>query len=199
MLAICNGQEVTRMAAPNRRTPLQDWIERLLPLQTLSDAQDLAIRYKKVEGLQIYVRERKRLVIPAVVLIVIISIACAAGVVVFLAETYSLLVLPALLLAPVILVASLFVQMYVFFYWLENRALAQALGHRPKAARGVLAAWLLKKLGVDMGTPPPVPWILAAVVLFAPLVMLAFVELTAVLVLIVVAILMPILFARFDR
>jgi len=52
---------------------------------------------------------------------------------------------------------------------------------------------------VDMGTPPPVPWILAAVVLFAPLVMLAFVELTAVLVLIVVAILMPILFARFDR
>jgi hypothetical protein len=90
--------------------------------------------------------------------------------------------------------------MYVFFYWLENRALAQALGHRPKkATQGVLAAWLLKKLGVDMGTPPPVPWILAAVVLFAPLVMLAYVDLPAVLVLIVVAILMPILFARFDR
>jgi len=187
------------MAAPNRKTPVQDWIVRLLPLQTLSDAQDLAIRYKKVEGLQFYVRERKRLVIPAVVLIVIISIACAAGVVVFLAEAYSLLVLPALLLAPVILVASLFVQMYVFFYWLENRALAHALGHRPKAAQGVPAAWLLKKLGVDMGAPPPVPWILAAVVLFAPLVMLAYVELTAVVVLIVVAVLMPILFARFDR
>ena len=188
------------MAAPNRKTPVQDWIVRLLPLQTLSDAQDLAIRYKTVEGLQLYVRERKRLVIPAVVLIVLISIACAAGVVVFLADAYSLLVLPALLLDPVILVASLFVQMYVFFYWLENRALAQALGHRPKkATQGVLAAWLLKKLGVDMGTPPPVPWILAAVVLFAPLVMLAYVDLPAVLVLIVVAILMPILFARFDR
>jgi hypothetical protein len=137
-------------------------------------------------------------VIPAVVLIVLISIACAAGSWCFL-RTISLLVLPALLLAPVILVASLFVQTYVFFYWLENRALAQALGHRPKAAQGVLAAWLLRKWGVDMGTAPPVPWILAAVVLFAPLVMLAYVELTAVLVLIVVAGLMPILFARFDR
>jgi uncharacterized RDD family membrane protein YckC len=50
-----------------------------------------------------------------------------------------------------------------------------------------------------MGAPPPVPWILAAVVLFAPLVMLAYVELTAVLVLIVIAVLMPILYARFDR
>lgn len=187
------------MAAPNRKTPVQDWIVRLLPLQTLSDAQDLAIRYKKVEGLQVYVRERKRLVIPAVVLIILISIACAAGIVVFLAETYPLLVLPALLLAPVILVASLFVQLYVFFYWLENRALAHALGHRPKAKQGAVAAWLLKKWGVDMGAPPPVPWILAAIVLIAPLLMLANFALTAVLVMIVIAALMPVFFAWMDR
>ena len=187
------------MATPNRKTPAQHWIVRFLPLQTLSDAQSLAIRYKEVEGFQLYVLERKRLVIPAVALIVFISIACATGVVVFLADAYSLLVLPALLLAPVILVGSLFVQLYVFFYWLENRALAQALGHRSKAAQGVLAAWLLKKFGVDMGAPPPVPWILAAVMLIAPLVMLAYFALTAVLGMIVAAVLMPILFARFDR
>lgn len=187
------------MPTPNRKTPAQDWIVRILPLQTLSDAQDLAKRYKEVEGFQLYVLERKRLVIPAVVLIVFISIACAAGVVVFLAEAYPLLVLPALLLAPVILIGSLFVQMFVFFYWVENRALAQALGHRPKGAQGALAAWLLEKFAVDIGAPPPVPWILAAVVLFAPLVMLAYIALPAVLVLIVVAVLMPVTFARLDR
>jgi hypothetical protein len=187
------------MAAPNRKDPAQHWIMRFLPLETLSEAQNLAHRFKEGEGLRLYVLERKRLVIPAVLVIVIISIACAAGTVVFLAGAYSLLVLPALLLAPVILVGSLFVQMYVFFYWLENRALAQALGHRAKPATGMLAAWLSRKLGVNMGTLPPVPWILATFVLFAPLVMLAYFALKAALVLIVLAILMPILFARFDR
>jgi hypothetical protein len=187
------------MATPNRETRAQHWIVRFLPLQTLSDAQDLAIRYKEVEGFQLYVLERKRLVIPALVFFVLVSIACAAGIVVFLAETYPLLVLPALVLAPVVLVASLLVQLYVFFYWLENRALAQALGHRPKAKQGPVAAWLLKKWGVDMGAPPPVPWILAAIVLIAPLVMLARFALAAVLLMIVVAVLMPIVFARLDR
>ena len=187
------------MATPNRNAPAQHWIMRFLPLQTLSDAQNLALRYKEVEGFQLYVLERRRLVIPALVLFALTSIACAAGVVVFLAETYPLLVLPALLLAPVILVASMFVQVYVFFYWLENRALAQALGHRPKAKQGVLATWLRQKWGIDMGTAPPVPWILAALVLIAPLVMLAYFALSAALVLIAVAVLMPVLFARLDR
>ncbi|HEV8523572.1 MAG TPA: hypothetical protein VGQ71_03650, partial [Terriglobales bacterium] len=145
------------MATPNRKYPTQHWIVRFLPLETLKQAQDLAQRFQEVEGFRLYVLERKRLVIPAVLFIVLISIACAAGTVVFLAGSYSLLTLPALLLAPVILVGSLFVQMYVFFYWLENRALARALGHRAKPTQGKLAAWLLKKLGVDMGTFPPVP------------------------------------------
>ena len=187
------------MATPNRHSRAQHWIVRFLPLQTLSDAQNLAIRYKEVEGFQLYVLERRRLVVPSLVLFVLISIACAAGIVVFLAETYPLLVLPALLLAPVILVASLFVQVYVFFYWLENRALAQALGHRPKAKQGALAAWLQKKWGSALGAPPPVPWILAAIVLIAPLVMLAYFALPAALVLILLAVLMPVLFARLDR
>jgi hypothetical protein len=119
--------------------------------------------------------------------------------VVFLAGAHGLLTLLALVLAPVILIGSLFVQMYVFFYWLENRALALALGHHAKPAQGMLAAWLSRKLGADMGTSPPVPWILATVVLCAPLVMLALFALNVALVLIVLAILMPILYARFDR
>lgn len=187
------------MATPNRKDSPQHWIVRILPIETLLEAQKLAKRYEEVDGFRLYVQERKRLVIPAVLLFVLISIACAAGTVVFIAGAYSLLALPALLLAPVILVGSLFVQVYVFFYWLENRALAQALGHRPKAAQGLLAVWLRKKFGVDMGAPPPVPWILATVVLFAPLAMLAYFALKAALVLIFVAILIPFVFSWLDR
>jgi len=187
------------MATPNRQQPAPHWIVRFLPLETLKEAQNLANRYQDGEGFQLYVSERKRLVIPAVLVIVLISIACAAGTVVFLAGAHGLLTLLALVLAPVILVGSLFVQVYVFFSWLENRALAQALRHRPKPAQGMLAAWLSSKLRIDMGTFPAVPWILVAIFLIAPLAMLAYFALNVTLVLIALAILAPIVFARFDR
>lgn len=187
------------MATPNRKNPAQHWIVRFLPLETLKEAEKLAQRFRDVEGFRLYVLERKWLVIPAMLVIILISIACAAGTVVFLAGAHGLLTLLALVLAPVILIGSLFVQMYVFFFWLENRALARALGHRAKAAQGMLAAWLSRKLDVDMGTFPPVPWILATVVLFAPLAMLAYFAFNVAIVLIVLAILAPIVYARFDR
>jgi hypothetical protein len=187
------------MAAQNRRPPAQHWIVRFLPLETLKEAENLANRFRESEGFQLYVLERKRLVFPAVFVIVLISIACAAGIVVFLAGTHGLITLLALVLAPVILIGSLLVQLYVFFSWLENRALARALRHRPKPARGTPAARLSRTLHIDMGALPPVPWILATVVLFAPLAMLAFISLNVALVLIGLAILLPILFARFDR
>jgi hypothetical protein len=187
------------MAAPDRNDPAQHWIVRFLPVETLLKAQDLANRFRDGEGFQLYVLERKRIVIPAVLFIVLMSIACAAGTVVFLAGAHALLTLLALLMAPLILVGSLFVQLYVFFYWLENRALALALGRRGRQPQGMLATWLSKKLRVDMGTLPPVPWILATVVLFLPLAMLAYFALNAALALIVLAILVPILYARLDR
>jgi len=187
------------MPTPNLDDPAQHWIVRFLPLETLSEAQNLLERFQAGEGFRIYVLERIWLVLPAVLVMVLISIACSAGTVVFVAGAYSLLTLLALLLAPVILIGSLFVQLFVFFYWLENRALAQALGHRAKPAQKMPAAWLSRKMGIDMGTLPPVPWILAIVVLFAPLAMLAYFALNVALVLIVLIILTPIVFARFDR
>ncbi|MGQ0579747.1 MAG: hypothetical protein ACT4PQ_12680 [Betaproteobacteria bacterium] len=187
------------MATPNQKQPAQHWIVRFLPLETLKEARNLANRYQEGEGFQLYVSERKRLVIPAVLVIVLISIGCAAGTVVFLTAAHGLLTLLALILAPVILVGSLFVQVYVFFSWLENRALAQALRHRPKPAQGTLAAWLAKTLHMEMGTFPAVPWILAAIFVIAPLAMLAHFALNAALVLIALAILVPIVYARLDR
>jgi len=187
------------MAAPRRKGSSQHWIVRFLPLETLKQAESLALRFREVEGFRHYVFERKRLVIPAVLVIVLISVACAAGTVVFLAGAHGLLTLLALVLAPVILIGSLFVQLYVFFFWLENRALALALGRRAKPAQGTIAAWLSRKLNVEMGTAPPVPWILTTVVLFAPLAMLAYFAFNVAMALIAIAILAPILYARFDR
>ena len=65
--------------------------------------------------------------------------------------------------------------------------------------RRALAAWLSSKFGVDMGDFPPVPWVLATIVLFAPLGMLASFAFEFALGLIVLAALAPILYARFDR
>jgi len=187
------------MAAPSRKTSAQHWIVRLLPVQTLTEAQNLARRYQEGKALRLYVHDRKQLLIPVCLLIVVISVACAAATLVFVADVHPLAALPALLLLPVVLLGSLFVQFYVFFSWLENRALARALGRRATPAQGPVAQWMRDKLGVDMGTLPPVPWVLAAVIVFAPLTMLASFAPGFASAVIVLAILAPIVYARLDK
>jgi hypothetical protein len=94
------------------------------------------------------------------------------------------------------LIGSLLVS-YVFFLAREpGLARRSDIG---RSGAGTPAARLSRTLHIDMGALPPVPWILATVVLFAPLAMLAYFSLNVALVLIGLAILLPILFARFDR
>ncbi len=158
-----------------------------LPLEkTFRDARDLALRFQDGPGFRQYVGARLPMVIAAAVPSALISIACAAATVIFLADRHPLLALPGLLLAPFVLLGSLFVQGYVFFAWLENRALARALGHR-------------KKSRLDLGELPPVPWGPAAIFLLIPLAILAVVSAKVALVLILLAVLTPILFAHYDR
>ena len=186
------------MATPNGDGPAHG-IAQYLPVETLKEARNLASRFQQGEAFRLYVRRRILLVIPAGLVFLLISIACAVASVVFLAQARSsLLALAAVVLAPFILIGSLLVQIYVFFSWLENRALARTYGHRTSPPRGMLAAWLWNKLRVDMGKAPPVPWGVAAIVLFAPLAMLALVALKVALVLIALAILAPLVYARFD-
>ncbi len=187
------------MAALHREQHAQHWIVRCLPLTTLGDAQNLARRYQEGKALRLYVRERIRLVVPVILLMVLIGVACAVAPIVYLGDVHPLLALPALLLVPVVLIGGLFVQAYVFFSWLDGRALARALGHRRRQTPGPVAAWLSKRAGLDLGSSPPVPWILAAVVLFAPLAMLASFAWKFSLLLVVLAALTPFVYARFDR
>ena len=173
-----------RPAAPSA---VQAKIAQYLPLEkTLRDAWKLAQRFQQAEGFRAYLRRRLPLVVPTAALFLLISIACAAATVIFLADRHALLALPAMILAPFVLVGSLFVQAYVFFAWLEGRALTQALGRRKNAK-------------LDFGQLPRVPWALAGLFLVLPLMVLAAVSKATAVVLILLAIGITVLFARFDR
>lgn len=178
------------MATPNRpapEAPFQAAIAQFLPFEkTLKDAWKLAARFQQAQGFREYVRRRAAFVIPAVALFVLVSVACAAGIVIFLAEYHPMLAFPGMLLAPLVLAGSFFVEAFVFFSWLESRALSQALGRREKKP-------------FDFGKLPRVPWVLAALFVALPLSVLVAVSAKAVLVLILLAVLITVAIARFDR
>ena len=156
--------------------------------RTFADAREFAARLQNSTDFQEYLRSRLVLLVPAGLVFLLISVGCAAAMVIFLADRHPMLALPAIVFAPLILVGSLFVQGYVFALWLEDRAIAQALGRRRYG-----------RFGLDMGKLPPVPWVLAAVFLFLPLVVLALVAASAALVLLVLGLLTPVVYARLDR
>ena len=123
-------------------------------LGTLNDAFALAQRYREAEGFRRYVRDRLQLVVPALALILLTGFACAMAAVLLFIGPRPLAALAGLLLAPVLLAGSLFVQLYVFFAWLEERALARSLGHRTGPAPGkIRRVDLSARLGADLGPP----------------------------------------------
>jgi hypothetical protein len=140
-----------------------------LPLETIQEAANLYNRYQSGDGFRAYLRPRMNMVYAMLALFVIAAVVLTAGTVVALAGARALLMLLVLLLAPFVLIGSLFVQGYVFFAWLENRAIAEGLKHRI-GPEGPAARWLRKNLKADLGKLPAVPWIFAAVFLFLPLV-----------------------------
>lgn len=178
------------MATPNRSArpavPRAPGAQSFPFEKTLKDALALLRRFREAEGFRDYLRRRMSLVAPAAALGVLTSLSCAAAMIIFLAERHPLLALPGMVLAPFVLVGSLFVLAYVFLTWLEGRAISQALGKR-------------KKTKLDFGKPPRVPWALAALFLVLPLAVLAAVSGTTALVLILLAVGVVLLFAKFDR
>lgn len=179
------------MATPNRQTPqapMQAALAQYLPLEkNYRDAMKLFTRFRQAQGFRQYLQRRAAFVVPAVALLLLISVACTAATVIFLAERHALLALPGMMLAPFVLIGSFFVEAFMFFSWLEGRALAQALGRRSKR-------------DFDFGQMPQnVPWVLTALFLVLPLFILASVSLTAALVLILLAVGIVFAIAKFDR
>jgi hypothetical protein len=177
------------MATPHRQAPAagQATLAQYLPLEkTFKDALKLMARFREAPGFREYLRRRAAFVVPAVALFAMVSIACAAAIVIYLAERHAMLALPGMVLGPFVLLGSFFVQGFVFFSWLEGRALSQALGRHSREP-------------LDFGQLPRVPWILGALFLILPLLVLAAVSFTAALVLILLAVLIVMAIARFDR
>lgn len=177
---------MTTPTRPARPAPLQVAIAQYLPVErTFRDAAKLYQRLQHA-GFRQYLGRRAAFVVPAMALFFLISIACAAALVILFAERHAMLALPGMVLAPFVLLGSFFVETFVFLSWLEGRALAQALGRRSRTR-------------FDFGAMPRVPWVLAAGFLGLPLLLLAAVSLTAALVLILLAVVITAAIARFDR
>jgi hypothetical protein len=185
------------MATLNPQQSTQQKVAQYLLLGVVEDALNLVQRYQEGQGFQGYVVERMRLIVPVGLLMGITSIGCAAATVLFLGGARPALVLLSILLVPFVLLGSFFVQAYVFAFWLENRALAEALHHSPAAAGPIAAR--LRKAGIKVGAVPPVPWALAALFLLLPLGMLMIVVPWLGILLATLLIIAPVAFARLDR
>ena len=164
----------------------------------LNDALNLAHRLKEGAVFRNYLAKRLGLVVPLAVLALATSIACTAATVLYIAGARSFLLLLAFFLIPVVLLGSLFVQTYVALSWLEGRALTKAYPHRARPPRGPLGRLAKRTLGADMGDAPPVPWLLAAVVLGLPLVFFVLLAPKLALLLIGLLVAAPVVYARLD-
>jgi len=147
----------------------------------VDDALGLVARARGSERLRAYLQERQALILAAGAVMLIVGLACAAGVATFLAGLSPWMALPGLVLGALSVAASVAAQAYLFFSWLEGRALAKALGHR-----------------VDLGPVPAIPWPLVSTVVFLPLVLLALAAPVSAVVIVLIGAATPILFARLE-
>lgn len=171
---------------------------RILPLTGVNDALALYQRYQEVEGFRNYVRSRLPLVLAICLLLVVVSVACTAALVAFMG-TNALLALLAIILAPFVLFGSLLVEFFVFFSWLEGRAIASELGHRLNRAQNPVQKWLTRKTGADLGTLPRVPWLMVAIFVALPVLLLFKVAFKIALLLVVLMVAAPFLYAVLER
>ena len=153
-----------------------------IPTDSLVEARNLAVRFQEGSVFRAYVRARLRLVIPAaLVFAVLVTVSTAATAVLF-TWAHPMLILPAFVLAPFLLAGGICVAAYLFFSWLEGRALRHALKHDP-----------------DPRALPRIPWALAAAFLGVPLLALLIVWWKIGVPLVALGIATPFLYSHFDR
>lgn len=153
-----------------------------IPIDSLVEARNLAVRFQKVNAFRGYVRDRLHLVAPALLVFAALVTAGAAATISWLAGAHSMLVLPAFILAPFLLTGGYAVAAYLFFSWMETRALRRSLRH-----------------DIDPDALPPIPWVLVGVFLGVPLLVLATFWWKLGLPLIVLSAATPFVLARLDR
>ena len=139
----------------------------------LTEVPNLVRRYRHGDAFRHYVRERRPLVLAALLIFSTISLATTSGMVVYIGGTNALVVLLCLLAAPLVLIGSALVQAYIFFSWLEGRALGST-------------------------RPVDVPWTAAFLFVAVPFFVLALLSLKLACTLLVIAIFTPVAYALID-
>jgi uncharacterized membrane protein len=162
-------------------------------MNILVEAPNLLRRYREGRAFRHYVEERMLLVLPAVIVFFIFSLATAAASIVFIGGTHPLRTLLAMVMAPFIVLGSLAVLLFIFFSWLEARAMAEIAG-QPAFAPVRSLATLRAAVG-----KLPIPWAYAAGFVGAPLLVVMLLSPKTAGVLIVAAVLTPVLYSVLDR
>ena len=142
-------------------------------MDILTEVPNLVRRYRHGDAFRHYVHERRPLVLAALVIFAAISLATTSGMVVYIGGTNALVVLLCLLAAPFVLIGSVIVQAYIFFSWLERRALGSS-------------------------RPVDVPWALAFLFVAVPFFVLALLSLKLACTLLVIALCTPVAYALID-
>jgi len=153
----------------------------------IDDAVALSSRCRETEDFRAYLQVRQTPILAVGAAILVVALGGAAGIAMCLAGLRTWLTLPGLLLGSLAAVVSAMLQLYVFFSWLEGRALAHAL-HKP----------LYMRHGIPIGPMPPVPWAAVAAVVLAPLLLLALSAPVAAILVILLGAATPVAFAHFE-
>jgi len=160
-----------------------------------NEALNLVRRYEKGDAFRNHVHERMNLVAPVLAVCVVISLALAIGIMSQM-DHGGLRAFVAVVALPIVLIGSALLQIYLFFAWLELRALRTMLAHGASSAAG--PSWLAR-LRSKLGKPPPMPWVSVALLLFFPLLLLAAASPKVAVLIVVLAIAAPIAYAHLDR
>jgi hypothetical protein len=152
----------------------------------LTEAPNLYRRYQQVDAYRRYVKQRLPLVVPVIVVFLAISLATTSGAVVYIGGRHALVVLLAMVLAPFFLLGSFAVQLFLFFAWIERRAMQRLSGARK------LTLTPREQLNA-------VPWAFAGVFLGVPFLALALLTFKVASVLLLLGVLAPAAFYLLDR
>lgn len=167
-------------------------------MDILIEAPGLLRRYQKGDAFRRYVDDRAILILPVGVMFLVFSLATTAGSVVYIGGTHSFLVLLMLIVSPFLLGGTFCVLLFVFFSWLETRAIAVSLAKmRKHAPRRPAFSWPALKAGLQ--ALPPLPWLLVGLLVVVPLLFLAQLSLAAAALMLLLLVATPVAYVFLDR
>lgn len=143
-------------------------------LEPVESTLHIVRRLQENEVFRDYLRERILSVLPLLVAVIATSVTLAVATAAFVASTNGLVALLVMLtVVPIVLIGSFWVQAHAALSWLEERSLVKLLpGGGRSRGRGPVNQWLVRRVHIDLGPPPQVPWIPALVFFLLPAVVL---------------------------